>query len=163
MSTFDPEAILRVLTLHEVRFVLVGGYAAQLHGASRPTRDVDITPDTDRRNLGQLAQALKELDARIRTDAEREGLPFRTSADALTGLRMLNLVTKYGDLDITVEPSGVGGYQAWLGGSRVRSVGTVSVRVAGLRDIITSKEAASRTKDVVALPELLRLIAELDE
>jgi hypothetical protein len=42
-SPFAPTAILTVLDRHQVRYVLVGGYAAQLHGATRPTTDIDVT------------------------------------------------------------------------------------------------------------------------
>jgi hypothetical protein len=37
MTEFDPEQLLATLVKAGVEFVLVGGYAAVLHGASRPT------------------------------------------------------------------------------------------------------------------------------
>ena len=43
-DTFDPERLVEVLDRHEVAYVLVGGYAARLHGARRPTYDLDIAP-----------------------------------------------------------------------------------------------------------------------
>jgi hypothetical protein len=62
-----------VLDRHGVEYLIVGGYAARMHGSTRPTRDVDVTPATTRENLDRLAAALRELDARIRTDAVPEG------------------------------------------------------------------------------------------
>ena len=50
-SRFAPTAILTVLDRHQVRYVLVGGYAAQLHGATRPTTDIDVTPQPTQENL----------------------------------------------------------------------------------------------------------------
>ena len=44
---FDPEAIFRILEKHDVRYVLVGGLAATLHGSPHVTTDVDIAPDRD--------------------------------------------------------------------------------------------------------------------
>lgn len=35
-ADFDPTAILEALDGHHVDYVLVGGYAANLHGAARP-------------------------------------------------------------------------------------------------------------------------------
>ena len=61
-------------------------------------------------NLTRLVRALKRLDARIRTDAVPDGLPFDTSPAALRGVLMLNLTTKFGDLDLTFTPSGTAGY-----------------------------------------------------
>jgi len=53
--------------------VLIGGYAAQLHGARRPTVDLDVTPEPTVENLGRLAAALEDLDARIRVDGVEGG------------------------------------------------------------------------------------------
>jgi len=50
-DTFDPVRIIEILKRHRVDFVLVGGYAALLYGARRPTYDIDITPATDAGNL----------------------------------------------------------------------------------------------------------------
>lgn len=155
---FDAEPILAVLERHGVEYVIVGGYAARMHGSTRPTRDVDVTPATTRENLDRLATALRELDARIRTDAVPEGLPFSASGESLTGQRMLNLQTRHGELDLTIRPAAFeGGYDELVGRSIQRTIGEVRVRVAALEDVIRSKESAARDKDIRALPELYRL------
>lgn len=155
---FDAEPILSVLDRHGVEYVIVGGYAARMHGSTRPTRDVDVTPATTGENLDRLAAALRELDARIRTDAVPEGLPFSTSGEALAGRRMLNLQTRHGELDLTIRPAGFeGGYDELVTRSIRRSIGRIQVRVAALEDVIRSKEIAARDKDIGALPELYRL------
>ena len=64
---FDAEPILSVLDRHGVEYVIVGGYAARMHGSTRPTRDVDVTPATTGEDLDRLAAALRELDAPCRT------------------------------------------------------------------------------------------------
>ena len=81
----DPA--LAALDRHRVAYVLIGGFAAQQHGASRPTEDIDITPADDPENLARLAAALRDLDARIRVTDLPEGIPFDTSAEALSGKR----------------------------------------------------------------------------
>lgn len=155
---FDAEPILAVLDRHGVEYVIVGGFAARMHGSTRPTRDVDVTPATTRENLDRLTTALRELDARIRTDAVPEGLPFTTSGEALVGHRMLNLQTRHGELDLTIRPAGFeGGYDELVARSIHRSIGHIRVRVAALEDVIRSKEVAARDKDIRALPELYRL------
>jgi hypothetical protein len=62
----DVEAILGALDRHGVDYVLIGGIAARLHGSPLLTEDVDITPALDRPNLARLAEALTELEARLR-------------------------------------------------------------------------------------------------
>lgn len=161
---FDPEPILAVLERHGVEYVLVGGFAARLHGSIRPTRDVDVTPATTRQNLDRLAAALRDLGARIRTEGVPEGLAFSTSGEALAGQRMLNLQTSHGELDLTIRPAAFEGGYDELAPRAVRlSVGDVRVRVAALEDVIRSKESAGRRKDQEALPELYRLAGRTGE
>jgi hypothetical protein len=65
-AEFRPEAILEFLERHRVRYVLIGGLAATIHGSPHMTTDVDITQATSPANLARLSAALKELEARIR-------------------------------------------------------------------------------------------------
>lgn len=71
---------------------------------------------------------------------------------------MLNLVTDYGDLDLTFQPSGTDGYPDLIQNADERAVGTVTIRLAALADIVRSKEAAGRDKDLRALDELYDLL-----
>lgn len=157
-DAFDPTRIIETLNRHRVDYVLVGGYAAQLHGARRPTYDIDIAPSTALDNLQRLSQALRELGAGIRVDDIDEGLPFDSSAESLRGVQMLNLRTPLGDLDLTFAPAGFpNGYDGLLPGAQPHSIGHVAVQVADLDDVIKSKTAAARPKDLDALPELIDL------
>lgn len=158
MTSFDPERLLAILVDEGVEFVIVGGYAALLHGASRPTEDVDVTPATTTQNLTCLTRALKRLRARIRTEDVPEGLPFSTSAEAMRGILMLNLTTEFGDLDITFQPSGTEGYDDLIVNAEERDLAGLEIRVAALADIVRSKEAAGRDKDIRALAELHELL-----
>jgi hypothetical protein len=69
-ARFDPHRILEVLARHQVRCVVIGGYAAVLAGIDIVTRDIDITPAADEANLKRLADALEELHAAIRVPNE---------------------------------------------------------------------------------------------
>lgn len=68
----------------------------------------------------------------------------------------MNLITRFGPLDLSLQPSGTEGYGD-LAESAVEIVlaGTV-VPTASLEDVVRSKAAAGRAKDNVALPVLLR-------
>lgn len=150
----DAPAIFAILDAHRVEYVVVGGYAAQLHGSTRVTTDVDVTPNRTMQNLDRLASALRELGGGIRVDDLEEGLPFDTSAEALTGMKTLNLRTPHGDIDLAFEPDGTDGFPDLARSAEPHSIGTISVLVAALADVIRSKEAAGRQKDLLALPEL---------
>ena len=69
----------------------------------------------------------------------------------------LNLVTRFGDLDIAFEPAGVADYSQWEKDATLVTVLGVPVQIASLDDIIRSKEAADRNKDRLQLPILRAL------
>jgi predicted nucleotidyltransferase len=167
-SQFDPDRLLRVLDEHTVEFILVGGVAARAHGASRATADLDCVPNTDRENLDRLASALRELGARLRvagmSDDEARELPIQLDATTLAAFGSSTWMTDAGPLDLLVElrdaSGGRHGYQALAQRALRITVGTVTVRLASLRDIVESKEYAARPKDREALPELRSLLDE---
>lgn len=100
-----------------------------------------------------------ELGARIRT-ADADGLPFACDAVFLRQVKLLNLTTRFGDLDLSFEPSGTRGYSELAPNCVRYDLGEgLVVPVAALEDIIRSKEAANREKDRQALPTL-RLLLE---
>lgn len=68
MPELDPGAVVRILNRHGVRYVVIGGIAAQLQELPVPaTVDIDVTPARDRKNLERLAQAFEELEAGLYT------------------------------------------------------------------------------------------------
>ena len=160
MAEFRPQAILEVLDRHGVHYVLVGGLAAVLHGAVHVTTDVDIVPEEGKANLERLSAALKELGARIRVTGEPDGVPFDHGAESLARVRMWNLTTALGDLDVTFEPSGTRGYEDLRRDVVTLELRDLRVPVASLADVIRSKEAAGRPKDREALPALRELLTE---
>lgn len=159
MTDFDPAEILRTLERHGVEYVLIGGLAAVVHGSAHVTTDVDVVPLEGKENLARLSEALKALHARIRVAGEPEGIPFDHSAESLSRVRVWNLQTDHGDLDVTFEPTGTHGYDDLRRDAvRVR-LADVDVDVASLADVIRSKEAAGRARDRAALPGLRELLA----
>jgi len=158
MKPLEADSIVECLNRHGVRYVLIGGLAAVLHGSPQVTFDVDICPARDPEDLERLAPALREMGARVRATGAPDGLSFSCDSRFLAGVQILNLVTNHGDLDVSFQPSGTSGYP-----DLVRSASTItlkgqSVRVAALEDIIRSKEAAGRPKDQAALPILRQLL-----
>jgi hypothetical protein len=157
---FGPEKILAALEAHDVRCVLIGGFAAVIHGSPYLTTDVDVVPAVDRENLERLSDALRSLHAKVWTSAEPDGVPFDHSASSLADVRVWNLVTDHGRLDLTFQPSGTQGYEDLARDASHLVILGVGVDVASLADIIRSKEAAGREKDRLVLPVLRRLAEE---
>jgi hypothetical protein len=161
----DPTRILSVLNKHMVRYVVIGAFAAISQRAPiPPTRDIDFTPDTSRANLDRLSAALKELHARIRTDAVPKGLAFDHDGASLANAIVWNLTCPDGEFDLSFQPAAfAGGYSDLEPHAHRMSVGGVEVLVADLSDVIRSKEAAGRPKDLRVLPILYRHLARLTD
>ena len=157
-SAFDPEPLLQALVRHDVRFVLIGGFAAVYHGATQLTFDIDITPQASDHNLERLSAALAEVGAMVRT--EGEAIPFAHDGRSLGRAAIRNLTTPHGDLDITFTPSGTAGYDDLHRDATSVEVLGVIIEVASLADVVRSKEAADRPKDRLALPLLRRILDE---
>jgi hypothetical protein len=157
---FRPEAILEVLERHRVRYVLIGGFAATIHGSPYLTTDVDITPAATPENLASLSAGLNELEARIRVAGEPEGVAFKPDAESLAQGQIWTSTTTFGDLDVSFVPSGTHGYDDLRRDATELEVLGVHVPLASLADIIRSKEAADRPKDRLTLPVLRRILEE---
>ena len=162
---FDPVAICRILNEEQVDYVVVGGFASVVHGSPLPTEDVDVLPERSTENLTRLATALRRMNAMIRT--EDEAIPVQLDAEFLANMPvMLNLTTDFGIVDLTFEPAGpANGYAEWNADASSEEIAEgLTVRVAALDNIIESKRAANRAKDLHALPylESLREIRRSD-
>ena len=155
----DLGRLLAVLSRHKVAFVLIGGLAAVYHGSPFPTEDADISPNADHANLVRLAAALRELNARVRTEADPDGVSFACDAAGLAATQTWNLVTDVGDLDIAFRPSGTQGYPDLRRDAVTTEIYDVPVQIASLADVIRSKQAANRPKDQRVLPTLREILA----
>jgi predicted nucleotidyltransferase len=148
----DVEEILRRLTAAGVDFVIVGGIAMILHGASRLTRDLDIVFAADESNLKSLGQVLVRLDARLRE--VEEDVPFVPDAGTLANVELLTLATSAGWLDVHRRIDGVPRYESLRRNAERVDLGGFSVLVASPDDMVAMKRAAGRPLDLADLEEL---------
>jgi len=160
-AEFRPEAVIRLLGRHEVRYVLIGGLAAITHGAPLVTQDVDLCYARDADNLERLAGALREVHAELRGAAP--GLPFRLDAQTLANGDVFTFTTDVGWIDIIGMPSGVAGYDDLARTADAFELFESRVLVASVVDLIRMKRAAGRPKDLLALEELGALRDELEK
>lgn len=156
----DFEALIRRLAAADVRFVLIGGFAAAVLGSPRTTVDLDVAYARDEENLARLAAALEPLLPKLR--GAPPGLPF--VLDAATLARGLNftLTTSLGDLDLLGDVTGGGGYEDLLPHTRRIRVFDTEVAVVTLPWLIRLKRASGRPRDLAAVAELDALLEERD-
>jgi hypothetical protein len=163
-ALFDPLRALRVLNRHQVRYVLIGGFAAELLGAPLATNDLDICYDRPRDNLERLAAALHELEAELRVARVDEKLPFLLDAQTLAAGDSFMFRTAAGDLDVLATPSGTSGYRDLAAKAIVFDLGRgLLVPVVDLGDLIRMKEASARPKDAAHLATLTALQEIVEE
>lgn len=147
--------LLRRLTDAGVEFVVIGGLAVISHGHVRATLDLDICYARTPENLKRLVAALTPIHPRLR-GAPPE-LPFFWDERTLRNGLNFTLVTDEGDLDALGEVTGIGNYDDIALRAVEIDVHGARVRVLSLDDLIRSKAAAGRAKDLVDLEALRAL------
>jgi len=157
---FDPIELLRRLVDGGVRFVVIGGIAAQYRGAPVFTFDLDICHARDRSNLEALATVLGSMNARLR--GAPADLPFVCDWRTLHNGDSFTFVTDLGDFDILGTPVGSGGFAALAPAAVPYDLGDFEVLVASIDDLMAMKRAAGRAKDLAALEILGALREEVD-
>ena len=158
------ENLIVALAQGQVEFVVVGGISAVLHGAPIVTRDIDVCYRRVDANLVRLAEALQPFQLRLRDLPEglsnvfdlhslRQGTNFTLTADGQA-------------LDLLGLMSGIGGYDDIIARAVEMEIGDQTIKVLSLEDLIRTKRAAGRPKDLAVIPTLeatLLMQRELDQ
>lgn len=156
--TPDLAGLLRLLSTTGVDYIIVGGVAANLHGAIRTTLDLDVVYSRVPENITRLVAALATHRPYLR--GAPPDLPF--VFDEATVVRGLNftLTTDLGDLDLLGEVSGGGSYEQLRSQTEAIEFDGFTCLVITLPGLIALKRAAGRGKDREALAELEALLEE---
>ncbi len=154
----DFEAVFRVLSSAEVRFVVVGGVAGILHGAARATYDVDIVYARDRENIRRVTAALRPFKPYLR--GAPKGLPFVLDERTIRNGLNFTLESELGDVDLLGDVAGGGSYAELLPYSEPAMAFGFACRVVTLEKLIQLKRAAGRPKDLESIAELQALLEE---
>jgi hypothetical protein len=140
----DFRDFLRLLDAHEVKYLLVGGYAVGYHGYPRATADLDIWVSRTEENALKLVAVLGEFG-------------FSDSASAARAFTQEEQVVRMGvpplRIEIITSASGVDFDACYA--RRIKSdLDGIRVNVLSLPDLIKNKKAAGRPKDLADLEEL---------
>jgi hypothetical protein len=154
----DFERLLGALTAGGVDYIVIGGLAANAHGAIRTTRDVDVAYARSRANLERLERTLAPLRPYLR--GAPPGLPFRLDVPTLESGLNFTLTTDLGELDLLGEVAGGGRYEDLLPDSETLDLFGLTCQCLGLDALIRVKRAAGRPKDFEAIAELEALRQE---
>ncbi len=144
--------LLQRLCDADIDFVIVGGFAALLHGSTLVTRDLDVCAVLSQQELAKLRDALRDLNPTHRLTPQK--LSFLTNPDPGVEIRNLYLETELGAVDVLGSVLGVGDFQRVRAMSAEIEVFGRRCRVISIDDLIRAKEALGREKDLLAAKEL---------
>lgn len=144
--------LLQRLCDADVDFVVVGGFAALVHGSTLVTRDLDICAVLSHEDVAKLRDTLRDLNPTHRLTPQR--LSFLTNPDSGVPVQNLYLETEIGTVDVLSSIRGVGDFERVREGSVELQIFGRRCRVISLDDLIRAKEAMGREKDLLAVKEL---------
>jgi hypothetical protein len=159
-DAFDPVLALQTLDRHGVRFVVIGGVGARLHGSPTVTNDTDICYERTPENLERLAAALLELGAKLR--GVDEDVPILLDARTLAAGDHFTFRTQAGDFDVLGTPAGVDGFDELADRAKPFDIDGIAVLVASIDDLIRMKRAAGRAKDLIEVEVLAAVRDEIE-
>jgi predicted nucleotidyltransferase len=143
----QPELVLLAKALNEngLEAILIGNMAAALHGAPVSTIDIDLFFRKTPSNMQKLKRVAAALDAVILRPYYPVSALFRLQRDR-DGLQ----------IDFMGRIDGVKSYESVRGRAASYQIGGQKMLAASLDDIIRSKRAAGRGKDLAVIDILER-------
>lgn len=151
------ERLLQRLIDQKIEFILVGGFAAVVHGAVVVTQDVDVCLNFSHNNLAQLAAALSDLHPVHRLTPGQ--IDFVINDSNWSSFKNLYLKTDWGVIDCLGEVSGIGNYQQALPNSTLIDLPIGTCRVLTIEALIRAKEAMARPHDLRTVTALKAILA----
>jgi hypothetical protein len=148
----DFRGLIRILAEADVKFIVVGGFAASAHGSPRLTVDLDVSYRRDDENISRLVQALSSLQPYPR--GAPKGLPFHWDAETIKKGLNFTLITSLGALDLLGEITGGGSFDELKPHSLVVKLHGFDCLCLDLETLIRVKRAAGRPKDFEVIAEL---------
>ena len=149
-------AVLAALIKHKVQYIVIGGQAVVVYGASQFTRDADFWINPTKINLNRLKKALKELKTtprflpplKLSYLKKGHGVHFRFSYKGHNFL-----------IDILGKPPRVSGFlPAWKNAEPIQWHG-LKIPVLDIRRLVDTKKT-NRERDYLVIQSLTELVFE---
>ena len=141
---------LKLLSNHNVKYVLVGGWAVIFEGYSRTTRDMDILVEPTEENAKKILAVLKDF------FGSTIGL---TKVDFTTEDNVIMMGREPYRIDILTAISGVS-FSDVFDNSKIYEEDELHIRCIGINELIKNKEASGRLKDLTDAEYLKKIRAK---
>ena len=157
MDILDEGLLKLWQCLHEfdVKYIMVGGFATNLHGFSRTTADCDIWIEDSVSNRKSLRLALEKIEEfEMRMIETMEFVPGWSSITLNSGLELDIMTYLKGFPQTSFEEC----YQA----SSLATIYHLPIHFLHINHLIEAKKQAGRPKDLIDLIELERIRNQRD-
>ena len=136
---------LRYLNSNKVRYLLIGGWAVGIHANPRLTADMDLLIGVDEKNIDGIISALSDFGIKNVQAAffKKEDNTFKIGRPPLR-------------IEILNKALGIN-FESCYKRKKVVKLDGLSVKVISKADLVKSKVAANRPKDIADLTELRRI------
>lgn len=140
----DIIEFIELCNKHDVRYLVIGGYAVSVHGYPRSTKDIDVCIETSERNASKMVQVINDFG-------------FSSLKLKKEDFLKKNFITQLGfpplRIDILNDLDGVPFEEAWQN-KKIVSFENVPVNFIGYSDLLKVKEKAGRPQDIADINKL---------
>jgi predicted nucleotidyltransferase len=140
----DFKEFLKLLNEHDVRYLLIGGYAVSYHGYARATEDMDIWVAIHPENAHKIVNVLKDFGF---------DSPDLTVALFLQEDKIIRMGLAPIRLEITTSISGVV-FDECYANRILDEIDGITVSLIDLQNLKENKKASGRAKDLADLEKL---------
>lgn len=152
MDVLD-EDILKLweqLNRHQVKYILVGGFATNLHGFNRITADMDLWLEDSRDNRKRFRKALNEF--------EQSDIPELETVQFVAGWTSIYLGSGF-EIDLMSELKGFPQerFEECYQMAPIAVIHDIQIRFLHKNHLLEAKAASARPKDLLDIEELKKL------
>jgi hypothetical protein len=157
MENLDNELVDFWKSLNEwnVAYLMIGGFAVNLHGFPRTTGDIDIWLKDEAGNRRNLGKALTKFGYDENAFDDIDFVPGWTDFYIGSGLRLDIITTMAGLENISFDEA--------LSEATIAEIVDVKVPFVNIDQLIRNKKATNRPKDIIDVIELEKIRKLLDE
>lgn len=152
MDLLDDEILnlWRLLNKHQTLYIMVGGFATNLHGFQRTTADIDLWIKNTPENRKSLRNTLKDLDVGDFESIETTEFVAGWSTISLNSGFELDIMTSLKGLDqimfdecYEIAPTAI--------------IENIPIKFLHINQLIDAKKASGRAKDLIDINELEKI------
>ncbi len=144
LTSPDFKELLNLFKKHNVKYLVVGGYAVMLYTEPRFTKDLDLLISIEIKNATAVYNALKEFGAPLADlsvkDFSQEGYFYQMGRPPMR-------------VDILMSIPGVKFSSAWSRRKRL-TIDGIEMNFISKEDLIASKKASGRSQDLIDVKNL---------